>query len=130
MLLSRALLFLTIAAQQSGEQFRVLCADHHLKFTCHPVQVVRAKCVLVCLPPIGVHLFRFCFLAGVICRGAFTSSRTTRRVSPPFEVSAWIRPVIVHVQRPRRACGLTRADAREAMDDGRSPRVMTLRPSV
>ena len=79
--LCHVLLPCAIVSQQSSEQFRVLRADHHLEFTYHPLQMVRGQRVLI-LSPIGVHLFRFRFLTGLICRGA----------SPPPDDSAGIPP--------------------------------------
>ena len=104
------MLVAAIAAQQSREQFCVLCADPHGELAGHPVQVVRAERVLFRVPPIGVHL-RCRFLAGLICRGA-SPPPMARRASPPFKVSAWIPWVIVHVRTSTARVSPQRVQAR------------------
>lgn len=97
--LCHVLLIIAITAQQSGQQFRLLRADHHLEFAHHPVQVVRAQRVLIRLTPIGAHLSQFRFRTGLICRWLSPPFGGNSQGIPPLGSlgSVVARRVIVHV---------------------------------
>lgn len=123
--LCHVLLILAITAQQSGQQFRLLRADHHLECAHHPIQVVRAQRVLIRLTPIGVHLFRFRFRTGLICRWLSPPFGATRRAS--LLSGLWypvvVRRGIVHVHAANVPCKCRHARGVDewttASDDGR-----------
>jgi hypothetical protein len=110
--LRHVLLITAITAQQPGQQFRLLRADHQLESAHHPIQVVRAQRVLIRDPPRGVHLSFVRFITGLFSRRVSPPSDLTRRASLLSITRAYSRDTSTSMSTVRTRPA--RADTREA----------------